>query len=108
MIYRCVCYCPNQHPIEALVTNLDKRPEDEREVCEAMATTLKNLMDLWILDGKLGDICEVCKAPKEQFTFEVNSLDVKATKERMEAAYRELVPELMKQRARRHARKQVN
>lgn len=108
MIYRCVCYCPANHPIEALVTNFPKQPEDEHAACEAMATALKNMMELWILDGKLGDICEVCKAPKERFQFRVDKLDVPGTREHMERANLELVPELMKQRARRHARKGMN
>jgi len=106
--YRSQCRCPNGHLIEAAFANTTDENADAEQIGAALSTTLKFSMELWMLDGKLGNMCEICKAPANQFVFTVDSVAGDCTKERMQELTEHIQPELMKQRALRHARKNRN
>lgn len=108
MIYRCLCKCPNNHIIEGMIAPFDREVVDQEKARKAIAEVLKAYMLIWIHDGKLGDKCEICRAPLKEFKFVVDAKDSPHDEGVIQEIWEEITPELMKQRALRHARKNAN
>lgn len=108
MIYRCLCTCPNDHIIEGMIAPFSDPVEDEEKVTKNLALFLKTMMELWVLDGKLGDTCEICNTPLTQCKFAVDKQDTAMDEANIKTLWADLTPHLMKQRALRHARKNKN
>jgi len=107
MIYRTQCRCSNGHLIEIALGNAPDT-DDPEEVCRMISITLKWRMEMWMLEGRLSDMCEICQGPAEKFVFTADSLNTDCTKERVAEIMLEAQPELQMQRALRHARKNRN
>lgn len=107
MIYRCRCKCPNDHLIEGVVTTFGEIKggiKGEAEVLNKLCLFLKTMMELWICDGKLGDICEICQAPLKDFRFLIDKKEEEGDPATMKQLWAEFVPDLERQKALRNAR----